>query len=94
MQTVSASYYSEPIEPNYNNLHQKEDDKESGSGNVYDNAQPKRPHRNDKLQNDSSLYNHLHEKPFQLSADVYDKPMPSFSTNQNNTKLWDGMIPY
>ena len=91
MQTVSASYYSEPIEPNYNNLHQKEDDKESRSGNVYDNAQPKLSDRNDKFQTDSSLYNHLHEKPFQLSADIYDKPegipMSSLSTNQNNTKL-------
>nr|XP_022296422.1 tenascin-like [Crassostrea virginica] len=91
MQKVSASYYSEPIEPNYNNLHQKEDDKESRSGNVYDRAQPTHSNRNDEFQTDSSLYNHLHDKPFQLSADIYDKPegipMSSLSTNQNNTKL-------
>ena len=85
MHTVSESYYSVPVEPNYNSLHQNEDDKESRSGNVYDRAQPKHSFRNDEFQTDSSLYNHLHEKPFQLSADIYDKtegiPMPSFSAN-------------
>ena len=84
MHTVSESYYSVPVEPNYNSLHQNEDDKESRSGNVYDRAQPK-PNRNDEFQTVSSLYNHLHEKPFQLSAGIYDKtegiPMPSFSAN-------------
>ena len=90
MHTVSASYYSVPVEYNYNSLHQKENDKESRSQNVYDRAQPKHSNRNDKFQTDSSLYNHLHDKPFQLSADIYDKtggiPMPSFSANQCQLK--------
>ncbi|XP_078340258.1 uncharacterized protein LOC111109857 [Crassostrea virginica] len=85
MHTVSESYYSVPVQSNYNSLHQNEDDKESRSGNVYDRAQPKHSFRNDEFQTDSSLYNHLHEKPFQLSAEIYDKtegiPMPSFSAN-------------
>ena len=91
MHTVSESYYSVPVESNYNSLHQNEDDKESKSGNVYDRAQPNHSDRNDEFQTDSNMYNHLHEKPVQLSADVYDKsegiPMSCFSTNQNNTKL-------
>ena len=90
MHTVSASYYSVPVEYNYNSLHQKENDKESRSQNVYDRAQPKHSNRNDKFQTDSSLCNHLHDKPFQLSADIYDKtggiPMPSFSANQCQLK--------
>nr|XP_022301796.1 uncharacterized protein LOC111109840 isoform X2 [Crassostrea virginica] len=85
MHTVSESYNSVPVQSNYNSLHQNEDDKESRSGNVYDRAQPKHSFRNDEFRTDSNLYNHLHVKPFQLSADIYDKtegiPMPSFSAN-------------
>ena len=75
METCSASYYSEPVEYNYYELHDIEDNRESKSEEVYDSVQPKCFNGNDsKFKSDTSLYNHLDEKPFQLLDDVYNKP--------------------
>lgn len=71
----SGNMLSELLFRAYHELHDIEDNRESKSEEVYDSVQPKCFNGNDsKFKSDTSLYNHLDEKPFQSLDDVYNKP--------------------
>ena len=70
MQINADNLYSDPMENIYNEAHQKEEEEESG--NIYNRSQPQFSHRTEDIDTDDYAYNHLHERPVEMSKNVYE----------------------
>ena len=70
MQINADNLYHDPMDNIYNETHQEEEEEETD--NIYHRSQPQFSHKTEDIDNDEYSYNHLHERPVEISQIIYE----------------------